>query len=67
MQADFNPGFSFNIGQGNDDYQAPWEFKGDYGFHYPLSLHLYSKNKKIKTHACQFKHLRRSIRAIQCI
>jgi ATP-dependent RNA helicase DDX27 len=28
MQADFNPGFSFNLGQGNDDYQAPWEFKG---------------------------------------
>ena len=28
MQADFNPGFSFNAGQGNDDYQAPWEFKG---------------------------------------
>lgn len=28
MQADFNPSFSFNTGQGNDDYQAPWEFKG---------------------------------------
>lgn len=49
MQADFNPGFSFNVGQGTDDYQAPWEFKGKL---YIYSFYLHASNNTIKLSAC---------------